>query len=103
MALFYVLPPRVQVGRYFQEFLAAMFPGQAWRPSDWPDLAEALAQAAEGQPSVYVIFADDLDDSIGVDASVERDFGGEPGDEIIVVSPRPNVAPADVDRRRLAA
>jgi hypothetical protein len=101
MAVFYILPSRVQVGQHFQEFLAAMFPGQSWLPGDWPDLAEALAQAAEGQPSVYVVFADDLDESVGVDASVMRDFGGEAGDEIVEVRPQRNIPMVQVEHRRL--
>jgi hypothetical protein len=101
MALFYVLPARVQSGRHFQEFLASMFPGQSWLTSDLPDLAEALAQAAECQPGVYVVFADDLDESIGVDASMMRDFGAEHGDEIVVVKPQRNVPIVEVARRRV--
>ncbi len=101
MAVFYVLPPRVQVGQHFQEFLASMFPGQSWLSGDWPDLAEALAQAAEGQPSVYVVFADDLDESVGIDASVVRDFGAEAGDDIVVVRPERNIPVVQVERRRL--
>jgi hypothetical protein len=101
MAVFYVLPPRAQVGRHFQEFLASMFPGQSWLASDWPDLAEALAQAAEGQPSVYVVFADDLDETIGVDASIERDFGAEAGDDVVVVSPQRTFPMVLADRHRI--
>ena len=101
MAVFYILPPRVQVGHHFQEFLASMFPGQSWLSSDWPDLAEALAQAAEGQPSVYVVFADDLDETIGIDASVVRDFGAEAGDEVVVVRPERNIPVVQVERRRV--
>jgi hypothetical protein len=101
MAVFYVLPPRAQMGQHFQEFLASVFPGQSWRSTDLPDLAEALAQAAEGQPSVYVVFADDLDESVGTDTSVMRDFGAEPGDEIVVVRPQRNIPVVQVERRRL--
>lgn len=103
MALFYVLPPRAQVGRHFQEFLASMFPGQSWAASDWPDLAEALAQAAEGQPSVYVVFADDVDEAIGVEASVIRDFGAEAGDEVLVVKPQRHAPLVEVERRQVQA
>jgi len=103
MAVFYVLPPRAQVGRHFQEFLASMFPGQSWLASDWPDLAEALAQAAEGQPSVYVVFADDLDEAIGVDASMTRDFGAEPGDDVVVVNPQRTFPVVLAERHRIPA
>jgi hypothetical protein len=101
MAVFYVLPPRTQVGQHFQEFLASVFPGQSWLTVDLPDLAEALAQAAEGQPSVYVVFAEDLDESVGIDASVMRDFGAEEGDEIVMVRPQRNIPVVQVERRRL--
>ena len=49
MAVFYILPPRVQVGHHFQEFLASMFPGQSWLSSDWPDLAEALPDSPSAE------------------------------------------------------
>jgi hypothetical protein len=101
MAVFYVLPPRVQIGQHFQEFLASVFPGQSWLSADLPDLAEALAQAAECQPSVYVVFADDLDETAGIDASVMRDFGADEGDEIIVVRPQRSVPVVQIERRRL--
>lgn len=101
MAVFYVLPPRMQVGQHFQEFLASVFPGQSWLSVDLPDLAEALAQAAEGQPSVYVVFAEDLDETVGVEASVRRDFGAEEGDEIVLVRPQRNIPIVQVERRRL--
>lgn len=103
MATFYVLPPRAQVGRHFQDFLASLFPGQGWPTSDYPDLAEALAQAAESQPSVYVVFADDLDEAIGAEASVLRDFGAEPGDEIAIVRPQHIAALVEVQRRRVGS
>jgi hypothetical protein len=101
MAVFYVLPPRVQVGQHFQEFLSSVFPGQSWLAADLPDLAEALAQAAEGQPGVYVVFADDLDESAGIEASVARDFGATEGDEVVVVRPERNIPVVQIERRRL--
>lgn len=98
MATFYVLPARVQVGQSFQRLLEATFPGLAWPRESLADLAEALAQAAEEQPGAYVVFAEDLDDDLSLEESLERDFGAEPGDEAIVVASRPG---HPVERRRV--
>lgn len=103
MSVFYVLPPRAQIGQHFEEFLSSVFPGLSWPRGDWGDLAEALAQAGESQPGIYVLFADDMDESIGIDASAMRDFGAVVGDEIIVVRPQRSVPVVEVERRRLSA
>ena len=97
MAVFYVLPSRGQMGEHFQEFLAAVFPGLGWLRSDSLDLAEALAQAAESRPGVYVVFSEDLDDSVELESALAQDFGAEQGDEILVV--RPELA--RVERRQV--
>src|SRR4051812_23820308 len=101
MATFYVLPARSQTGRHFNDYLASVFPGLGWLQSDWPDLAEALAQAAEAQSGVYVVFTEDLDEESGVEQSLVRDFGAQSGDEIILVHPERNLAFVQAERRRL--
>jgi hypothetical protein len=101
MATFYVLPARLQTGQHFHEYLASVFPGLGWMRSDWPDLAEALAQAAEAQPGVFVVFAEDLDDRLDVGAALLRGFGAEPGDEVVVVRPGRNLPVVQVERLRV--
>src|SRR3954454_11206318 len=101
MATFYVLPARLQTGQHFHDYLASVSPGLNWLRGDWPDLAEALAQAAEARPGVYVVFAEDLDDEPGVEASLVRDFGADPGDEIVLVAPGKSFAFVQAERRRL--
>lgn len=101
MSIFYVLPPRDQIGQHFEEFLSSVFPGLSWPRGDWADLAEALAQAGESQPGIYVIFSDDLDEIAGVEVSAARDFGALPGDELIIVRPQRTAPIVEVERRRL--
>ena len=101
MAAFYVLPPRAQVGLHFQEFLASVFPGLSWPREDWPDLAEALAQAGQSQPGVYVVFRDDFDETLTPEQGLARDFGAEQGDEIIIVRPHRNPPVVEVERKQL--
>lgn len=101
MATFYVLPARAQTGQHFHDYLASVFPGLGWLQSDWPDLAEALAQAADAQPGVYVVFREDLDETSGIETSLVRDFGAESGDEVVVVHPGRNFTFVQAERRRL--
>src|SRR4051812_37364577 len=101
MATFYVLPARLQIGQHFHEYLASVFPGLGWMRSEWPDLAEALAQAAEAQPGVYVLFAEDLDEGIDLEAALLCDFGAEPGDEAVIVRPGRNLPVVQIERHRL--
>lgn len=101
MATFYVLPARVQTGQHFHEYLASVFPGLGWMRGDWPDLAEALAQAAEAQSGIYVVFADDVDENLGLEASLQRDFGAEMGDDIVVVKPGRSFAFVQAERHRI--
>lgn len=101
MATFYVLPARSHTGRHFNDYLASVFPGLGWLQSEWPDLAEALAQAAEAQPGIYVVFGEDLDEEQGLEASLMRDFGAERGDEIVLVHPERNFTFVQAERRRL--
>jgi hypothetical protein len=101
MPTFYVLPARMQIGEHFQSYLAAVFPGLSWMKSELSDLAESLAQAAEAQPGVYVVFAEDLADGVDVEVGLTQSFGAEPGDEIVVVRPNRNMTVVQVERRRV--
>src|SRR3954452_7290903 len=101
MATFYVLPARARTGQHFHDYLASVFPGLNWLRGDWADLAEALAQAAEARPGVYVVFAEDLDDGASVETSLVRDFGAELGDEVVMVEPGQNFKFIQSERRRL--
>lgn len=94
MATFYLLPSRRTFGQRFGEFLGTAFPGLHWQHHTWPDLAEAVAAFASIQPGAYVVFREDLADELQPEASIVRDFGAEPGDEIIEVH-----APGSAGRR----
>src|SRR5262245_44821855 len=88
MSTFYVMPSRPLLGRLFGEFLTSFFPGLQWNEDDWPDLGEALGAAARIQPELYVLFREDLATDDDVAACLVRDFGAEPGDQIIEVEAR---------------
>src|SRR5262245_5142733 len=85
MSTFYVMPSRPLLGRLFGEFLSSLFPGLEWNECDWSDLGEALGAAARFQPEVYVLFREDLAYEEDIAACLVRDFGAEPGDQIIDV------------------
>lgn len=101
MATFYLMPPRPLLGRKFGEFLSGMFPDQRWESSDWADLAEALAGAAEGHAGVYVVFAEDLADDAPNVAALRRDFGAETGDDVVEVKPTRIPTEWNVNRWRI--
>src|SRR5579872_860329 len=98
MATFYVMPSRLALGQRFGEFLSALFPGLYWQRTCWSDLAENVAAAAAVRPGVFIVFREDLADEDNPDHSLARDFGAEPGDEIIEV----RAANLAVSRRFLA-
>ena len=85
MATFYLLPSRAALGQRFGDFLAATFPGLSWKRGSWPDLAENLAAATAGESGVYVVFREDVADENDPEDSLARDFGAEPGDDIVEV------------------
>ena len=101
MPTFFVLPARIQTGEHFQNYLGSIFPGLSWMRSELSDLAETLAQAAEAQPGVYVVFAEDLAEGVDLETGLMQSFGAEIGDEIVVVRPGRNLTVAHVERRRL--
>jgi len=85
MATFYLVPSRLALGQRFNDFLTAVFPGLSWKRGDWSDLAETLGKAASGTPGVYVVFREDVADEHDPEESLARDFGAEPGDNIIEI------------------
>jgi hypothetical protein len=87
MATFYLLPSRHALGQRFSDFLAAVFPGLSWTRGAWSDLAETLGAAAGGHSGVYVVFREDLADEHEPEESLARDFGAEPGDDVIELHP----------------
>ena len=100
MATFYVLPPRLQIGRLFGEYLESVFPGARWHPSTWRDLAEALGAAAQCHPEVYVVYREDLPELVDTSSALREDFGAAPGDEVVEVLV---VDGLDTRRSRIAA
>ena len=85
MATFYVLPSRQQLGERFNEWLATLLPGTAWPRGEWPQLAESLVGTLQGQTGAYLVFREDGDDRLPLSAMLARDFGAEPGDDVIEV------------------
>jgi hypothetical protein len=99
MARFYVLPPRSFVGQQYASLLREFFPGRPIDRYELSDLAESLAANVEKDPHAIVIFEEDLADDAPVEIVLRRDFGAEPGDEIIDIRVGARVAPP----RRAAA
>ena len=99
MATFYLLPSRLALGQLFGEFLSEVFPGLNWQRAAWPDLAETVGAAGASHPGVYVVFREDLADEHDPEAALARDFGAEPGDEIIEV----RCADLAIRRRQIGA
>ena len=85
MATFYVLPSRHQVGQRFGEFLHAMFAGAPYSSWDWPDLADSLASLVEAPGDVFVVYREDLDETISVRDSLLQQFGAALNDDIIEI------------------
>jgi hypothetical protein len=98
MATFYVMPPRPLLGQKFGDFLSGMFPNQTWHPADYADLAESLANAAEGHSGVYVVFSEDLAEDVSPQEALQRDFGAEPGDEVVEVRSTRSLADWNIRR-----
>jgi len=102
MATFYVMPPRPLLGQKFGDFLGGLFPGRSWQKGEWTELAESLANAAEGHPGVYVVFSEDLAEDVPAEIALQRDFGAEAGDEVIEVRSTKTFSDWNVRRWRVA-
>lgn len=101
MSTFYVVPPRPELGKRFAELLTGLFPGTVWPREDWHDLAEALGAAAMSQDDIYVVYLEDLPEGPNLEARLVENFGAEPGDDVIEVSPGRNLAEIGVQRWRV--
>ena len=76
--------------RFFPGWAGSAAPGRIW---------PKLLTAAAGYPGVYVVFREDLADEHDPEESLARDFGAEPGDDIIEV----HIANLAVHRRKMGA
>ena len=85
MSTFYVLPSRSLLGQRFAEFLATIFPGLDWQRAQWRDLAEVLGADVPQQSDIYVVYREDLTEGV-LDEALVRDYGAEPGDEVVEVA-----------------
>ena len=86
MAVFYVFPSRHLLGQRYSEMLTALFPDVGHTPWDWPELAEALAQQVEGQGTTFVVYREDLDDSLDTKDALIAHFGAAVEDEVFEIS-----------------
>jgi len=86
MSTFYILPSRSLLGQRFAEFLGSVFPGLDWQRPQWRDLAEMLGANVPLQADIHVIYREDLTDAAVLDEALVRDFGAEPGDEVVEVA-----------------
>ena len=85
MATFYILPSRQILGQRFGDMLTALFPNSRFPLAECPDLADLLAGLVEGRGAAYVVYREDLDETVGVRDSLLRHFGAELSDEIIEI------------------
>ncbi len=98
MATFYLLPPRPLLAEYFAAHAASLFPGLAWAPGDWEDMAETLGLLAARRPDVFVVYREDLSSETSSEQDLADGFGAEPGDEVVEV--RPSGRPGEWAGRR---
>lgn len=98
MAIFYLLPPRSQLGDQFAAYLQKLFPGLDWDVAMRHNLAEALGQAVLCHPDVYVVFRDELPEADTTVQALAYGYGAESGDEVVEV--RVGVRPGEVVSRR---
>jgi hypothetical protein len=101
MSTFYVLPSRTLLGQRFADFLETVFPGLDWQRPQWRDLAESLGASLPPQSDVYVVYREDLADNAILDEVLVRDFGADPGDEVVEVALDGRLATRTARRWRL--
>lgn len=85
MATFYVLPSRLQLGQRYSEFLTSLFPGSGSSSWNMPGLADELAALLESSGNAYVVYREDLDESVSVKDGLLKQFGAELDDEIVEI------------------
>ncbi len=86
MAVFYLLPSRIELSRQWGRYFRQWFPGLT---EPGPELADLVAEVVAPQQGVYVVFADDLPDGGHVWEALADGFGAEPGDRVIDVRSSP--------------
>jgi hypothetical protein len=85
VSIFYLVPPRPQLGQQFAAFLQGCFPGLQWNAATRTQLAEALGATAQQQSDVYVVFREDLPEGADLQETLVNDFGADAGDEVVEV------------------
>jgi hypothetical protein len=103
MSTFFVLPSRPLLGQRFAEFLGSVFPGLPLHRADWPELAEMLDAEVLRRSGVYVVYREDVADGDTLDVALAREFGAEPGDEVVEVAPGGRLAVLTARRWRVGA
>jgi hypothetical protein len=103
VSTFYLLPSRPLLGERFAAYLQNFFPGLDWGSPRWPELADALAAVAAGQPDVYVVYREELPEGEDAAAALADGFGAAAGDEVIEIVPGALPAALTAKRWRLGA
>ena len=86
MAVFYVFPSRHLLGQRYSELLATLFPDLKHTPWDWPELAESLARQVEEQGSAFVVYREDLDESVDIKDALIAGFGAGAEDQVVEIN-----------------
>jgi hypothetical protein len=98
MATFYLVPPRAVLGDRLADALAALLPGLGLDAGQRSRLAEAVLEALEGRPDVFVVGRDELPPGESAQRALIDGYGAEAGDEVVEV--RPAARPGEFTSRR---
>ena len=88
MAQFYVLPPRVTVGKQLSRVLQTVLPGLPLAPELCLELLQTIVEGAGEE--VYLVHREDLPDQDWTEA-LRDGFGAEDGDRVVQVTSGPIV------------
>lgn len=87
MSLFYLVPPRVQLGDSLADLLHEFFPGLDWSAHDRIQLANLIASLILARGDVYVVHREDIPHGETVAQTLTHAYGAEPGDEVVEIRP----------------
>lgn len=87
MSTFYVLPPRAAVGDRLADALATLLPGLPWDAAGRSRLAEAVLEALQGRPDLFLVCRDELPPDEAPERALVDGFGASAGDEVVEVRP----------------
>jgi hypothetical protein len=91
MAVFYLLPSRMDLERSLAEFLEAVLPGLPLTDESLYGLSDLIQERLTRRADVYVVFREELPTDLDLFEALRDGFGATPDDDIIEL--RINQAP----------